>query len=279
MSAGVVALVLLAAVMHAAWNAGLKAGGDRLWTLTVMQATEVAAGAVLLPFLPFPTAESWPWLLAGVVIHMVYRLLLIEAYRHGDLGEVYPISRGTGPLLTATVGAIALGEWLSPTASVGVGLVCAGIIALRGRSTTGLTPRALITALGVGTLIASYTLTDAIGARISGHAISFAVWQFFLGGMTTVATYVAIRGPVIVRAPADTRRAMAGGLVAMWGYGSVVWATTLGPIGPVAALRETSVVFAVAIGGMFLRERVTALRLGAAALVALGAVLLVMGSR
>ncbi len=279
MSAGIVALVLLAAVLHAVWNAGLKAGGDRLWTLTVMQVAEMVTAAILLPFLPWPSEESWPWLLAGVAIHMAYRLLLIEAYRHGDLGEVYPISRGTGPLLTALVGAIALGEWLSPIASTGIVLVCVGIISLRGRGSRGLSLRALLTALAVGCLIASYTLVDAIGARQSGHAIAFVCWQFFLGGVSTVASYLVIRGPVVVRAGRETRRAVLGGLIAMWGYGSVVWATTLGPIGPVAALRETSVVFAVAIGGMFLRERVTALRVAAAGLVALGAVLLVTGSR
>lgn len=273
MTLTVAALVLLAALLHASWNALLKASGDRLWSITVMQIAEMAATAAALPFLPLPAIESWPWLIAGAILHLVYRLTLIEAYAHGDLGQIYPIARGLSPVLTTLGAALIIGEVPGTSALAGIVLVSAGIMAMRGAGAK-LALRALILAAATGAMIGSYTVADAIGARRSGNPLAFMAWLFFIGGVITTIAYVARRG--VPRAvPAGTAASAISGLVAMFGYGLVIWASTLGPMGQVSALRETSVLLAALIGWFALGETMSWRRALACIAIACGAVLIV----
>jgi len=270
-------LALFAAVLHATWNAVLRTGADRLWTVTVMSAAMTVLAIPLAFILPFPIAAAWPYLILSACLQVGYSVFLVAAYRHGELGQVYPIVRGSVPLLV-TLGGFALngfaggGQSLAPVPLAGVVLVALGIMSLalgKGRATT----TSILLALATGFLIAGYTTVDAIGVRASGSPAVYATWICLIYGTLLPVTFVVFRGRLIVgwRAP-ETLKALAGGLVSLIAYGAVIAAFALGPVGPITALRETSVVFAALIGRLLLGEVLTARRIAACAVVALGAI-------
>jgi drug/metabolite transporter (DMT)-like permease len=267
----VVALVLCAAVLHASWNALLRGRSDQFWSVTVMSfaATATAIPAVLL--LPLPAAPSWPYLALSGVLQVVYSAFLVFAYRHADLGQVYPMVRGAVPLLVTLGAAIFASERLNAPALSGIVLVSLGIMSLalgKGRAH----PRAVAAALTNSFIIATYTVTDGIGARLSGNSFAYVTWIFVIYGVLKPAAFLAVRRGLVVRwREPETRLALAAGLVQLVTYGTVIWALTMAPIGPVSALRETSIVFAAFIGRAFLREPLTTRRLGACVVIAAGA--------
>ena len=267
----VIALVLCAAILHASWNAILRGGADRLWSVTVMSfaATAVAIPAVLL--LPLPSPASWPYLGFSGVLQVAYTAFLVFAYRRADLSQVYPMIRGAVPLLVTLGAAIFAGEQLGPLAVAGIALVSLGIMSLalgKGRAQ----PIAVAAALANSLIIATYTVTDGIGARLSGNSFAYVSWIFLIYGVLMPAAFLGVRRRLVLRWSApETRTALIAGVVQLVTYGTVIWALTLAPIGPVSALRETSIVFAALIGRVFLREPLTARRLGACAVIAAGA--------
>lgn len=274
MSLPITFVVLVAAVLHASWNALLRAGSDRLWSMTVMCAAIGIACAILALFVPFPMWSSWPYAVLSAVIHVGYSLFLVRTYRTGDLGQTYPISRGFSPVLVTLGAATFAGELPGTVALVGVALVSGGIVSLafQGR---GVGRDGLLSALGTGCLIGAYSVTDGIGGRLSGSPVGYTVWMCLLWGAMTPPLYFALRGRLdLLHGPRDTLIAAAGGLVSLVAYGIVIVAMSLGPMGPVSALRETSVVFAAVIGRVFLHERLTAFRIVACMVVALGAICL-----
>ena len=274
MSPVVVALVLGAALLHATWNAVLRSGADRLWSISVMSMVSAAAAAPFALLLVKPAMASWPYIALSAALQIGYCLFLVRAYRDGELAQVYPIARGVSPLLVTLGAAVVAGERLSAADLTGVALVSAGICALAfGRTRPGL--HSTLAALACGVFIAGYTLTDGVGARASGHPASYAAWLFVTQGAPMPLVYGAIRGRLRVgpRDP-ETLKAILGGVLSMVAYGTVVWALTLGPMGQVSALRETSVLFAAVIGVVFLKERLTLVRLGSAVMIAAGAFLL-----
>ncbi|MEZ0212393.1 MAG: EamA family transporter [Xanthobacteraceae bacterium] len=274
MSGTVIALALFAAVLHALWNAFLRTGADRLWTVTVMSFSGTLVALPLVVLLPLPAAPAWPFIALSAALQVGYSLFLVAAYRSGELGQVYPIVRGTVPLLVTLGGYLFAGERLDAVQIAGVGLAAAGIMSLalgKGRAATS----SLLYALATGVIIAAYATVDAVGVRQSGHAGAYTAWVLLLFGLLLPSTYRLVRGPLRVdpRAPA-TWKALGGGLAALVAYGAVIAAFALGPAGPVTALRETSVVFAVIIGRLFLGESLTLRRIIACTVVALGAVCL-----
>jgi len=274
MSPIVVGLLLTAAVLHATWNAILRSGSDRLWSITIM----AAVGAlVALPFalgLPKPDAASWPYLALSASLQVGYSLFLVRAYRDGHLAHVYPIARGTAPLLVTLGAAVFAGERLGAPAAAGVALVSGGIMILGlGRDRPDL--RSTAAALAAGAFIASYMVTDGVGVRASEHAAGYAAWQAVAQGATLPLVYWAIRG----RPPGVPRgwpgaRVIAAAVMGVFGYCVVIWAMSRSPMGQVSALRETSILFAALIGAVFLREPVTARRLLGGAVIASGAICL-----
>lgn len=274
MSAVVIGLALFAAVLHATWNAFLRSGGDRLWTVTVMS---FASTVFALPFLfiyPLPAPGAWPYIVLSAVLQVGYSVFLVAAYRYGELGQVYPIVRGTVPLLVTLGGLVFTGDTLNPYQIAGVFLVALGIMSLvlgKGRASTS----SILFALATGAIIAAYATVDSIGVRQAGQSGAYTAWVLVLYGVFLPTAFLAMRRRIAVDffAP-DTWRALGGGLVAMIAYGVVVAAFALGPAGPITALRETSVVFAVLIGWLFLGEVLTARRIIACLIVALGAILL-----
>jgi drug/metabolite transporter (DMT)-like permease len=274
MSAIVIGLALFAAILHAAWNAFLRNGGDRLWTVTIMS---FASTAVALPFLfifPLPASGAWLYIVLSAVLQVGYSVFLVAAYRYGELGQIYPIVRGTVPLLVTLGGFIITGDKLNLYQIAGVVLVAFGIMSLalgRGRASTS----SILFALATGAIIAAYASIDSIGVRQTGQSGAYTAWVLVLYGAFLTAAFFALRRRLVVdfRAP-DTWKALGGGLVAMIAYGVVVAAFALGPAGPITALRETSVVFAVLIGWLSLGETLTARRIFACIVVAAGAILL-----
>lgn len=276
MSALVLVLVLLAALLHATWNALVKVGGDPLVRLAL---TAGVCGLCALPFLPFvpvPNRESWSCLLASVVLHFLYYLCLALGYRLGDLSQVYPIARGVAPPLVAIGGAVAAGEAMTPSEGTAICVIGAGIISLgfaRGRGPGPLA--AVLVALATGLTIAAYTIVDGVGGRRSGHVLGYVVWLFVIDAVPVSIVVLGARWGRIRRVlRAEWPIAAMAGCLAAVAYAVVIWAMSMTRLAHVSALRETSVFLAAWIGCRVLREPFGRYRLSAAAMVALGIVAL-----
>lgn len=278
----VFAAVLLAALLHAAWNAIIKSAPDKYLDTVVVNIFGATIPLVLLPFLAAPLPASWPYMIGSALVHMVYFQLVAAAYRHADLSYAYPLMRGTGPLLVSLTSAALIGEALSGGAWLGVALICGGLLALAAdgllqrRATPG--PgmgKGTFYALANGVVIASYTYLDGLGARASGSPVAYLLWMLMLTAVPMVGFALWSRRGAV---PLYFRRRWAIGLVGaactLGAYGLALWAMTLAPIAMVAALRETSIVFATAIGGLMLSERVGVPRVVAAGVVVGGAAVL-----
>jgi drug/metabolite transporter (DMT)-like permease len=274
MSPLAVGAVLGAALLHATWNAVLRGRADRLWSITVMSLMSGALGAVAVVLLPHPAAASWPFIALSATLQIAYCVALVRAYRDGLLAEIYPIARGSSPLLVTLGAWLLAGERLSPAAMGGIVLVSAGIIGIAfGRAR--LEMRSLLAALATGVLIAAYTVTDGLGSRLSGAAPSYAAWLFLAQGAPMPLVYFAIRRSFPPLAlDGDTLKSMAGGAFSLVAYGVVIWALSRSPMGQVSALRETGIVFAMLIGVLFLKERPTPRQILAGAVITVGAFLL-----
>ncbi len=278
METSVFLAVLFAAACHAGWNALIKVGLDPLSTTTLIS---VGSGVVALAFAPWtgmPALAAWPWLLASVVIHLVYFASLIESYRTGDLGQVYPIARGSAPLMTAAVTSIFVGEKLSALGWTGIVALVAGVLLLSvrgGRQLAEVDRRAIGFALFTALTICAYSVVDGIGARLSANPNAYSVW-LFIGIAVVMVPYALYRdGRDVI--PAMRRfwlRGFVGGALQVLSYGIAIWAMTAAPIAIVATLRETSVLFGAAIAVVVLKEPLRAVRVVAACLIVCGLVLI-----
>jgi drug/metabolite transporter (DMT)-like permease len=258
--------------MHASWNALLKGGSDRLRSVTVMAGTTSIVAGLWLLYLPSPRVASWGCIGLSAALHVIYNLLLVASYRHGDLGVSYPIARGSSPLLVALGATAVAHERLDFLSLAGVALVSLGILGLAFERRARLPSRAVVPALLTGITIAAYTLADGLGARLSGDSQAYAAWLFVSYGPVMMLILVLRRGPADqFRLDADTARSAMGGAVSMAAYAIVIWAASVSPMGPVSALRETGVVFAALLGRFFLGEALGPQRLAACTIVALGA--------
>jgi drug/metabolite transporter (DMT)-like permease len=269
------AVVLLGAVLHAAWNTLVRGAADKFLDTVLMLSGAGLLTAVLLPVLPLPATESWPYLAASVLIHVVYFALVALAYHGAELSFAYPVMRGSAPVLSALAVALLLNETPTPGGWLGILLVSGGVLLLAtdawrsGKLRKGPTLLALANA-GV---IAVYTLVDGQGARLSGHAFSYTGWMFLLTAVLLFGLALALKGRrVIHHARHGWQRGLLGGASTLASYGLALWAMTQAPIALVAALRETSVVFAVIMAAFFLAEPVTRLRVVSIVIVAAGAV-------
>ncbi|WP_434562561.1 EamA family transporter [Pseudomonas sp. Z5-35] len=266
----IVLLVLFAALLHASWNALLRGGADRLWSMTMMCIAVAIASVIAAAFMPPPAPASWGYALLSALLHVGYNLFLVRSYRVGDLGQVYPISRGSSPVLITLGAAVFAGETIAPATLFGIALVSGGIISLafRGRK---LSVPSLPYALGTGCFIAAYSVTDGIGARLSGAPLAYTVWMCALWGVMMPVVYIGLRDArSLFSVRPGMLTALAGGLVSLLAYGIVIYAMNAAPLGAVSALRETSVLFAALIGYLFLGETLTTRRLLACAVIVSG---------
>ena len=344
----IVAIVVVAALAHASWNALVKSDDDRLVTLGAVNAVRFLLCIPIVLVLPLPAGASWPFLAASAILHVGYYTFLISAYRYGDLSKVYPLARGLSPLIVAAGAFAFAGERLGPIALAGVAVVCAGIASLsfggvarparsgrndgepadhgsvsghdatlphghrdhagRGavRACAGAAAtdqraaipavraaaasagddvaqarrdrRGLVFATGTALFIAAYTVTDAMGARLSGNAVSYVAWLAILDGLPMLIAAASVRRAALAHhLVARMGKSAAGGMLQLVAYGLVVWALTLAPMAAVSALRETSVLFAAIIGVKLLDEPLGTRRITAAALVAAGIMMIEWG--
>jgi drug/metabolite transporter (DMT)-like permease len=273
----VICLVLLAAVMHASWNAVVKTDRARLASMGIVMLRGAVFCRFFVPFVKFPLPAAWPWLLSSVIIHNFYFFFLLSAYAHGDLSHVYPIARGLGPVLVAIFSSAIAGEQLSAIEAGGVTLVSMGIltVALANGVPRGADWRPTIYALITGVTIAGYTFSDGLGARHSGDAFGYIVWLNLFEGPWVIAFALwkrgALLGPYLAQ---HWKRNVGGGIIATLGYGIAIWALSQGAMAHVAALRETSVIFAALMGTLLLREAFGLRRVLAAFLVVAGLLLM-----
>jgi drug/metabolite transporter (DMT)-like permease len=274
MTPAVAGLVLCAAILHASWNAILRGSADRLLAVTVMSFATTAVAIPFALFLPLPLPASWPNLCLSSLLQVGYSVFLVIAYRHAELGQVYPIVRGCVPLLVTLGAALFAHEQLGIQSLAGIVLVSLGIMSLA-LGKRGANAASVVAALATGFIIASYTVTDGVGARLAGSPYAYSTWLFLLYGIFMPLTFLAMRRRMAIelRSP-EILKALAAGIVQLLTYGVVIWAFTLSPIGPVSALRETSIVFAAVIGRIFLGESFTIRRLVACIAISIGAICL-----
>jgi drug/metabolite transporter (DMT)-like permease len=269
--------VLVAAVLHAAWNALAHAIKDQLVGFTLMGLVDVVGAAMVLPLVTAPAPGSWPFVVASAALHSVYNVLLLRAYRIGEFNQVYPLARGTSPLVVAVVAVPVVGEHLAPVQLAGVVVVSVGLgsLVLVGGWPGRKQRAALVAAVATGVAIAAYTVLDGVGVRRSGSVLGYVGWLFLLQGPVLPLLALGQRGR---RLAGQLRPHVAVGLVcgvlSLVAYGLVVWAQSRGALAAVAALRETSVIVGAVIGAVFFHERFGRSRLLATVLVATGIVLL-----
>ncbi|WP_255950252.1 EamA family transporter [Streptomyces odontomachi] len=271
----VAAAVLLAAVTHAGWNALAHAIRDQLAAFTLIGAGAVLGGTVLACLTAPPAAAAWPYLVVSGLLHTAYQLLLMRSFSLGDFGQMYPIARGTAPLVVTVLAAVFVGETLDGAQAAGVTVCCAGLVgvALWGIRGSGARPHwpALTAALGTGLAIASYTVVDGVGVRASDSPLSYLAWlMIFEGVLIPVYAVWVRRGRLLDDLRPHVVRGVLGGVMSMVAYGLVLWAQTRAALAPVAALRESSIIVGAAIGAVFFRERFGLPRIAAAGLMVAG---------
>jgi drug/metabolite transporter (DMT)-like permease len=298
----VILAVLAAAVTHATWNAIAHGIKDQLLAFGLIGAGGILVAIPLVILSPFPLSACWPYLLASIVIHVFYNLLLMRSYRYGEFGQVYPLARGTSPLVVTVLAAVFAAERPSVAQVAGVLVVSCGLalLVLAGRSGQraaarggsggksgggsgggagrggGLGRAALVAAVGTGLTIAAYTTVDGLGVRLSGSSVAYIGWLMLLESLCVPAWALARRRHVLLSG--TSRRVLGSGLLAgglsVLAYGLVLWAQTRGDLAPIAALRETSVIFGAVIGTVVFREPFGRWRIGATLLVVIGVLLL-----
>jgi phosphonate utilization associated putative membrane protein len=275
----VVAAVLFGALLHASWNALVKSSRDKALDTAVIHLVGSLVALPLVLIGGWPAAVAWAYILASVVIHIGYYIALTGAYKHGDLGLTYPLMRGTAPLLVALSAATMLGETLSPLAWAGVLGVSCGVLAL-GLSRHAIdSPRAVGFALANAVVIALYTVVDALGVRASGNALQYVVALFVLDGWPFALIVFLRRGRAVALPYARARWPVAAlaAAASLGSYGIALWAMTKAPVATVAALRETSVLFAALLGVWFLKEAFNLRRAAGTAAIVAGVMALRMG--
>ncbi|HWI15933.1 MAG TPA: EamA family transporter [Burkholderiales bacterium] len=267
-------VVLLAALMHAAWNVIVKSGADKLLDITKVTTGAALVGAAVLLGLPAPSAASWPYLAASATVHCAYFWLVAAAYRSGDLSLAYPVMRGTAPLLTALLSYAIFPDSYSAYGWAGIAALSAGIwlLASEARRHLAHQGRSMLFGLGNALVIVAYTLVDGAGVRLSHAPWSYVAWLFVLNALPLLVLLRVTRGSRFLAGAASTwLQPLLGGALTFGSYGLALWAMTQAPVALVAALRESSVVFGVVLAALLLKEKFGATRWSAALLVACGA--------
>lgn len=269
--------VLAAALLHAGWNIAVKVGLDRAASVLLLALVQAAIALPILPFMPLPEPTAWPWIAASAALHAGYKIFLVQAYRHADLSQAYPLARGGATLFVSLFSIIVLGVAFEMTEIAAILIIAGGVVlmGLKGGHGAPMTALAAFFALGTAAFTASYTLVDGVGARIAGSASSYTLWMV-VGDAALMALYAALKTGRAAFPPLlpAWRTGLAAGAMSLGSYWIAVWAFTQAPIALVAALRESSILFAVLMAAFVLREPVSLARWISAGLIALGLVVM-----
>lgn len=272
------AAILLAALLHALWNALAKRQAEGRVSVLLVSLCSGLFAAPFLPLVGLPVAAEYPWLALSILLHCGYCLFLGRAYRLGEFGQIYPLARGSAPLVTLLLGALLLGEVPGGLAVAGALVLVSGVLLMAWRGGIRLAPAALRAVLITALFTAAYTLSDGAGARSAGAPVRYTLWLFAL---------TALMMPLLMRWQSRTawraldlaawRTGALGGALSLLAYGIVIWAMTQAPIGLVAALRESSVLFAMLLSWLWLGEKLGRVRLWAALVILCGILLIRLG--
>ena len=275
MTLGIFFAVLGAAFLHASWNALIKTGTSKQSAMLILAICQGVIGMALALWRGAPVADAWPWLLGSGIIHMFYQIFLSYAYEHGDLSRVYPIARGAAPMIVLVVSWVFLSDTITQTEFAGIVVLGAGILLMaHGVFSGGEQRKMLPFALGSAVATAGYSITDGMGARAAGDPILYVGWLMMVAGLFYVPVALVIKGPVLLRAaPRAWGIGLVAGALSLGAYSIAVWAMTVAPIAVVAAVRETSILFAVLIGWLVFGERMTRSKGLAAVVIVSGVVL------
>jgi drug/metabolite transporter (DMT)-like permease len=277
LSLSVTLAVLAAAVTHATWNAIAHGIKDQTLAFALIGVGGIVVAIPLVILAPMPRADCWPYLLGSIGIHVFYNLLLMRCYRLGEFGQVYPLARGTSPLVVTILAAIFVHERLGWPQVTGVLVVSAGLatLVLAGRRPGR---AAFLAAVGTGLTIAAYTTVDGVGVRLSGSPIGYIGWLMLLESLCVPMFALSRRREVLLKQrPRILLAGLAAGALSVLAYGLVLWAQTRGALAPIAALRETSVIFGAIIGTLIFHEPFGRTRVAATVLVAAGIIVLNLG--
>ena len=275
MSFGVLGAVLAAALLHASWNALVKIGPSKQSAMLIVGICQALCGLGIALWRGVPVAAAWPWLLGSGLIHTSYQLFLGYAYEHGDLSRVYPIARGTAPMVVLGFSALCLADPIAGTEVAGILLLGLGILLMaRGVFTGGEQRKMLPFALGSALSTAGYSVTDGLGGRAAGDPVLYVGWLMMVAAVFYVPVAVGLKGTVLFRAPPRAWGiGMIAGACSVGAYAIAVWAMTVAPIALVAALRETSILFAMLIGWLAFGEPMDRGKMAAAGLIVGGVML------
>ncbi|MET9534242.1 MULTISPECIES: DMT family transporter [unclassified Streptomyces] len=273
MTPTVILAVVVAAITHASWNAIAHHIKDQLVSFTLISAGGLLIGVLGALFVPFPAAAAWPYLLVSAALHVTYMLLLMRSFTLGDFGQMYPIARGTAPLVVTVLAAVFVHEIPNGWQLAGVAVACAGLVGVALWGLKGSRPQwpAIIAALATGLAIASYTTVDGVGVRDSGTSLGYIAWLMVLEGIAIPAyALYRRRGQLVAQVRPYATKGLVGGAMSVVAYGLVLWAQTRAPLAPIAALRESSIIVGAAIGALFFKEKFGAPRIAAAGLMVVG---------
>lgn len=280
MSGFVVLIVLFGALLHASWNVIVKSGKDKYLNAVMVCGAAGIIALAFIPFMPLPTAASWPYLVTSTVLQVCYMFLVAAAYSNGDMSLAYPLMRGTPPLLVALASGPLIGEVLGGSQWLAIALICGGVLmmALGNRQKVAAgqnNTRTIIFALTNALFIAGYTLVDGLGVRVSGNAASYTLWAFLFNAIPLVSWGIwKYRSQLLVNIRTRGHLALVGGAGTLGSYGLALWAMTMAPVAMVAALRETSILFGMVLSLVLLREHISRKRIAGALLIVGGTVLM-----
>ena len=269
--------MLLAALLHASWNAMAKSGGTPEFSIASYQLVSALLCVPFLFFVPLPSVESWPMILISVIVHNVYYYTLAKSYRAGDLSQMYPLFRGLAPVMVAIGAMVFAQEWLSIGTMLGIGLISLGLVSitLLGGKLGQISPKALRWGLVTSVLIATYTVTDGMGVRAAGNSMGYILWLFSLECLPIcIMLLLTKRKDWLAYVANKPGKILLGGIASSAAYGLVIFAMGLGSMAMVSSLRETSVIFAALIGTLIFKESFGQQRIIAASLVCSGIILI-----
>ena len=276
MTLGVFLAVLGAAFLHALWNALIKLGTSKVGGMVILSIVEVPIGLTVVMLTPAIDPAAVPWVIAAGCTHFAYKFFLTYAYDRGDLSRVYPIARGAAPMVVALVGAVFLADAVTGQEYLAIAVLAVGILLMaRGVFTSGEDRKLLPFALGSALATATYTLIDGMGARVSGSPAAYVAWVFVADGTFFTLGMLALRGRDVI--PRNWQAWRMGAVASAASYGAYavsIWAMTLAPIAVVAALRETSILFAVLIGWLVFGEKMSKEKAIAAGVIVAGVMLM-----
>jgi drug/metabolite transporter (DMT)-like permease len=269
-------LILAAAVLHASWHGVVKGGGHQIVTLAGMGLISAAAAVAAVPFVSLPPGPVWLVIGAAATLHSAYKLCLASAYKSGDLVQAFPLARGTVPVFAMAVAFATLGQRPTKGEAFGVFLISAGVLSLTyDMFKTTFKPRLLLAALGAGMAVATYTVLDAYGTRLYGDWLSFTAWVIVVDALTFVAISRVVQGEAVWTDLIRMQKSiLVSGFLGLGSFSVFLWALSRNPVGPVSALRETSILFAMLIGAVIYREPLTPRRLAGGLLIISGVLII-----